>query len=96
VRRRWSCDRGPTARPGSGQQWRIDAASADGRAVIVSLAGGRVIDIPNGSSQDGLRIQIYDRNGDPNQRFVFRRIEEPRDREQERHGRWDRWDREHR
>jgi hypothetical protein len=80
---------------GSGQQWRIDAASADGKAVIVSLAGGRVLDIPNGSSQEGLRIQIYDRNGNPNQRFVFRHVDELRDREQERHARWDRWEREH-
>ena len=79
----------------SGQQWRIDAASADGKAVIVSLAGGRVIDIPNGSSQEGLRIQIYDRNGDPNQRFIFRRIDEPGDRERERRNRWDHWEQEH-
>lgn len=80
---------------GSGQQWRVDAASADGKAIIVSLAGGRVLDIPNGSSQEGLRIQISDRNGDPNQRFILRRVDEPRDREQDRRGRWDRWDREH-
>jgi len=80
---------------GPAQQWRIDAASADGKAVIVSLAGGRVIDIPNGSNQEGLRIQIYDRNGDPNQRFVLRRVEEPRDRERQRRERWERWEREH-
>ena len=82
-------DRGPA------QQWRIDAASADGKAVIVSVAGGRVIDIPNGSSQEGLKIQIYDRNGDPNQRFRFRRVDEARDRERDRRDRWDRWEREH-
>src|SRR5579862_3146708 len=75
---------------GSGQQWRIDAASADGRAIIQSLAGGRVLDIPNGSTQEGLRIQIYDRNGDPNQRFILRRIDEPPARERDRHDRWDR------
>lgn len=80
---------------GSGQQWRIDAASADGRAIIVSLAGGRVLDIPNGSSQEGLRIQIYSRNGDPNQRFMLRRVDEPADRERARRDRWDRWDRDH-
>jgi hypothetical protein len=74
----------------------IDAASADGEAVIVSLAGGRVIDIPNGTNQEGARIQIYDRNGDPNQRFVFRRVDEAPDRQRDRKGRWDKWDRDHR
>jgi len=81
---------------GSGQQWRIDAASADGRAIVVSLAGGRVLDIPNGSSQEGLRIQIYQRNGDPNQRFLFRRVDEPAERMRDRMSRWERWEREHR
>ena len=81
---------------GSGQQWRIDSASANGNAVVVSLAGGRVLDIPNGTAQEGALIQIYNRNGDPNQRFLFRRVEEAPDRERLRHERWDRWDREHR
>lgn len=83
-------------RDSTGQQWRIDPASADGRAVIVSLAGGRVIDIPNGSNREGLRIQIYDRNGDPNQRFLFRRIDERDDRRRDRRDRWERWERDHR
>jgi hypothetical protein len=67
-----------------------------GAAVIVSLAGNRVIDIPNGSNREGTSIQIYDRNGDPNQRFIFRRIEERQDRLRERIERWARWERDHR
>jgi hypothetical protein len=54
------------------QQWRIEPGK-DGNPLIVSVAGGRVLDIPNGSNREGLRIQIYDRDGDSNQRFIFHR-----------------------
>ena len=54
------------------QQWRLEPGK-DGNALIVSR-GGRTIDVPDGSSQDGLRIQVYDLNGDSNQRFIFRRV----------------------
>lgn len=59
-------DRGPD------QQWRIQPGK-DGNALIVSRFG-RTIDVPDGSSRDGLHIQIYDLNGDSNQRFVLHRV----------------------
>lgn len=54
------------------QQWRIDRGK-DGNALIVSRVG-KTVDVPDGSSRDGLRLQIYDLNGDSNQRFIFRRV----------------------
>jgi hypothetical protein len=33
---------------------------------------GKALDVPDGDHRDGARIQIYDRNGDANQRFVLR------------------------
>jgi hypothetical protein len=59
-------DRGPD------QQWRIQPGK-DGNVLIVSR-GGRTLDIPDGSSRDGLHVQIYDLNGDSNQRFILRRV----------------------
>jgi hypothetical protein len=53
------------------QQWRFDQGK-DGNALITSRLG-RTIDIPDGSDRDGLRVQVYDANGDSNQRFTFRR-----------------------
>jgi hypothetical protein len=57
------------------QQWRLRPAT-DGSLLIVSQRG-RTVDVPNGSNLDGLRLQIYDMNGDSNQRFVFRRVGSP-------------------
>ena len=57
----------------SGQQWRFDAGR-DGNALIVSRQG-KALDIPGGTSSDGARVQIYDRNGDSNQQFQFRRVD---------------------
>jgi Ricin-type beta-trefoil lectin domain-like len=71
------------------QQWRMEPAS-DGNPFIVSVAGGRALDIPNGSNKEGLRIQIYDRDGDSNQQFVFNFIQEPPDRDRARRAGWDR------
>ena len=62
-------DRGPD------QQWRIQPGK-DGNALIVSR-NGRTIDVPDGSSRDGLHLQIYDLNGDSNQRFMLRRVAGP-------------------
>ena len=53
------------------QQWRIQPGK-DGNALIVSR-NGRSIDIPDGTSRDGAHAQIYDLNGDSNQRFILRR-----------------------
>ena len=54
------------------QHWRIEAGK-DGNALLISRFG-KALDVPDGSSREGLRLQIYDRNGDSNQRFTFRRV----------------------
>lgn len=81
------------------QQWRI-APAVDGNALITSRLG-KTLDIPNGQIRDGARIQIYDVNGEANQRFVFRRVGDlprrggDRDRDRDRDD-WDhdrRWER---
>src|SRR5207248_1570048 len=53
-----------------GQQWRIQAGK-DGNALIVNYYG-RTLDIPDGAARDGVGLQIYDTNGDSNQRFILR------------------------
>ena len=52
------------------QQWRLEPGK-DGNALIVSRSG-KVLDVPDGDHRDGVRLQVYDRNGDANQRFVLR------------------------
>jgi hypothetical protein len=53
------------------QQWRFEPGK-DGNALIVSRFG-KTLDIPDGTDRDGARVQIYEVNGDSNQRFQFRR-----------------------
>ena len=80
------------------QQWRI-APGVDGNALITNRLG-KTLDIPNGQVRDGARVQIYDVNGEGNQRFAFRRVgdlprrggDHDRDRDHDR----DDWDRDHR
>jgi hypothetical protein len=57
---------------GDSQQWQIQPGK-DGNALIVSRYG-RTLDIPDGTNRDGARVQVYDLNGDSNQRFIFRRV----------------------
>ena len=57
------------------QRWRFDPGK-DGNAIIVSRLG-RSLDIPGGNTRDGVRVQIFNVNGDSNQRFFFRRVEGP-------------------
>ena len=57
---------------GANQQWRFDTGK-DGNALIISRLG-KTLDIPGGTSQDGAPVQIYDIDGDSNQRFIFRRV----------------------
>lgn len=71
------------------QQWRIEPGK-DGNPVIISMASGKVLDVPDGSNQEGLRVQVYDRNGDSNQRFVFHRIDQKPDRDRDRRSHWNR------
>lgn len=53
------------------QQWRFEPGK-DGNVLIISRLG-KTIDIPDGTDRDGERVQVYDPNGDSNQRFAFRR-----------------------
>lgn len=60
----------PFSRTGA-QEWRIESGT-DGLALIVNQAYGRAIDVPNGTTRNGQRLQIFDRNSGANQRFSFR------------------------
>lgn len=62
---------------GPSQQWRLEPGK-DGNAMIVSRLG-RTLDIPDGAARDGIRVQIFDVDGDANQRFTLRRIGNFRD-----------------
>jgi hypothetical protein len=53
---------------GQSQQWRLENAR-NGNALVVNYYG-RTLDIPEGEPRPGLAVQIYDRNGDNNQRFI--------------------------
>jgi Protein of unknown function (DUF3011)/Ricin-type beta-trefoil lectin domain-like len=57
---------------GQSQQWRIENGK-DGNALIVNRLG-RSLDVPGGTSRDGANVQIYEKNGDSNQRFTFRAV----------------------
>ena len=74
---------------GPAQQWRMEPAS-DGNPFIVSVANGKALDIPNGSNREGLQVQIYDRDGDSNQQFVFNFIPDNQDHDRGRRSHWDR------
>lgn len=54
------------------QQWRFETGK-DGNVLIISRLG-KTIDIPDGTDRDGARVQVYDPNGDSNQRFQLRRL----------------------
>jgi len=60
---------------GESQKWRLDQGK-DGNALIVSRRG-RCLDIPGGNTRDGIRVQLFNVNGDSNQRFFFRRVSGP-------------------
>jgi hypothetical protein len=67
---------------GANQLWRLEPGK-DGNLLIISR-WNKTIDVPDGASRDGLRLQIYDTNGDSNQRFILRRIGEVRFRDEDR------------
>ncbi|HEV2688737.1 MAG TPA: DUF3011 domain-containing protein [Bryobacteraceae bacterium] len=69
--------RGVPFNGGPSQRWRLESGK-DGNALIVSQFG-RTLDVPDGSPRDGLQIQLYDLNGDSNQRFILRRLGGGRD-----------------
>lgn len=69
--------RGVPFNGGDSQQWRLEPGK-DGNALIMSRFG-RTLDIPDGTSRDGVRVQVYDVDGDSNQRFILRRVGGGRD-----------------
>jgi len=75
---------------GESQQWRLSPGK-DGNALITSRLG-RALDIPDGSDRDGVHVQVYDVDGDSNQRFILRRVEGGRDWDDRDQGRRDRDD----
>jgi hypothetical protein len=54
------------------QQWRLQPGK-DGNALIINFYG-KALDLPNGALRDGVRMQIYDPNGDSNQRYFLRSL----------------------
>ena len=56
----------------SNQQWRFDTDRDENSLVVSRL--GKALDIPGGTNADGARVQIYDVNGESNQRFAFRQV----------------------
>jgi len=56
-----------------GQQWRLDRGK-DGNALLVNSCG-KALDLPKGTNHDGVRMQIYEINGDSNQRFMLRPVQ---------------------
>jgi hypothetical protein len=74
--------RGVPFNGGDTQQWRFDQGK-DGNVLIISKLGP-AIDIPDGSDRDGVHAQVYDPNGDSNQRFALRMVNSGRG------GNWDR------
>ncbi len=57
-----------TAAENPNQSWRFEAKDDN---VMLIARFGKAIDVPDGSDREGLRLQIYDRNGDSNQRFML-------------------------
>jgi hypothetical protein len=54
------------------QQWKIERGK-DGNALVINRLG-KSLDIPGGTSRDGVNVQVYESNGDSNQRFTFRAV----------------------
>jgi hypothetical protein len=54
------------------QMWRLDRGK-DGNALIINFYN-KALDLPDGTSRDGVRMQIYETNGDSNQRYFLRRM----------------------
>lgn len=54
------------------QKWRFESGS-NGSVIIVN-ASGKALDIPYGSTDNGVKINTYDRNNEINQQWSFRRV----------------------
>lgn len=53
------------------QRWRLE--SGNNGSIILVNASGKALDIPNGSTNNGVRINTYDRNNEVNQQWTLRR-----------------------
>jgi len=51
------------------QMFRLDT-SRDGNTIILSRRG-RALDVPGGTTRDGARVNVFEPNGDANQRWVL-------------------------
>ncbi len=54
------------------QRWRIE--SGNNGSVIIVNASGKALDIPNGSTNNGVKINTYDRNNEVNQQWSLRMV----------------------
>ncbi|MEN6533075.1 MAG: DUF3011 domain-containing protein [Bryobacteraceae bacterium] len=70
VNRNSEAVRGVPYSGGDRQQWRIESGK-DGNALIINRHG-KSLDISGSTRREGARVQIYDANGEANQRFIFR------------------------
>jgi Ricin-type beta-trefoil lectin domain-like len=60
---------------GTSQQWRLEAAK-EGTLQILS-SDGRALELPESLTIQGARLQIDERTGRSNQRFILRRVNKP-------------------
>lgn len=54
------------------QQWRVESGDRD-TAILVN-ANGKAIDIPYGSTNNGVKLNSYNRNNEVNQRWQFQEV----------------------
>ena len=54
------------------QRWRVE--SGKNGSVILVNASGKALDIPNGSTNNGVKINTYDRNNEVNQQWSLRLV----------------------
>ena len=61
---------GQPANNSDAQRWRLE--SGNNGSVILVNASGKALDIPNGSTNNGVKINTYDRNNEVNQQWSLR------------------------
>jgi Ricin-type beta-trefoil lectin domain-like len=63
---------GQPANNSDAQRWRLE--SGNNGSVILVNASGKALDIPNGSTNNGVKINTYDRNNEVNQQWSLRPV----------------------
>jgi|GEM_PF-2479708 len=63
---------GQPANNSDAQRWRLE--SGNNGSVIIVNASGKALDIPHGSTNNGVKINTYDRNNEINQQWSLRLI----------------------